>query len=142
VQAAGAAHAGADDRTECEMRMNRMLEKTLVGLLLLDAISQIGFWTAFLIKPPEPITPFLTTHIPAEYFSALMALVTFILSLRRSRLFKPVMLFTVGVMFYASMQAIGWAVDKRAYPALASFLLNLSLIAVYVGRELRQAARS
>lgn len=112
--------------------MKSWIEKILVTFLLINFIGIWGFWTFFLVKPWEPITLELMTHILSEYATGLLALVSFILFVKRSKTFRIFIYFSIGMLFYASLQAIGWAISTEIYPLLALMILNVVLIVTYM----------
>jgi len=82
--------------------MKLWIEKILAAFLLINFVGICGFWTFFLFKPSEPIT--------LELF----------------------LYFSIGVLFYASLQATGWAISNKMYPFLFLMLLNIVLIGIYM----------
>jgi len=112
--------------------MKSWVEKTLVTFLLINFVGIWGFWTFFLIKPSEPITLELITHILSEYATGLLALVSFVLFVKRSKTFRIFIYFSIGMLFYASLQATGWAISTEMYPFLALMVLNVVLIGAYM----------
>jgi len=109
-----------------------MLEGILKFLLIANFLGICGFWTLFLLNPPEPITLELTTHIISEYLTGIAALVSFILLLKRSKISRYILLFSLGMLFYASSQAIGWVTTVRIYPLLILMAVNIIIIIPYM----------
>ena len=112
--------------------MKSWIEKILATFLLINFAGICGFWTFFLLKPSEPITLTLITHIISEYATGLFALVAFILFIKKSKICRIFMYFSIGMLFYASLQAIGWAIATEIYSLLVLMILNLVLIVVYM----------
>jgi hypothetical protein len=112
--------------------MKSWIEKILVTFLLINFIGIWGFWTFFVVKPSEPITLELITHILSEYATGLLALVSFILFIKRPKTFRIFVYFSIGMLFYASLQATGWAISTGMYPFLVLMVLNMILIGAYM----------
>ena len=109
-----------------------LLERILKFLLIVNFLGICGFWTLFLLNPSEPITLELLTHIISEYLTGIAALVSFILLLRRSKILRYILLFSLGMLFYASLQAIGWTITVRMYPLLILMVANVIIIISYI----------
>jgi hypothetical protein len=112
--------------------MKSWIERILVTFLLINFIGIWGFWTFFLFKPSEPVTFELLTHILSEYATGFLALLSFILFVKRSNTFRIFVYFSIGMLFYASLQATGWAISTGMYPFLALMVLNVVLIGAYM----------
>jgi hypothetical protein len=112
--------------------MKAWIERLLVTFLLINFIGIFGFWTLFLFNPREPVTLQLTTHILSEYATGLLSLFSLILFIKRSEIFRIFVYFSIGMLFYASFQAIGWAIETKMYPMLVLTVLNVMLIGAYM----------
>jgi len=112
--------------------MKSWIEKILAAFLLINFVGICGFWTFFLFKPSELITLELLTHILSEYATGIFALVSFVIMAKRVKAFKAILYFSVGMLFYASLQATGWAVSTNMYPLLVLMVLNIVLIGIYM----------
>ena len=65
----------------------------------------------------------MITHILSEYTTGLLALLSLILFITRSKMFKVTLHLTAGMLFYASLQATGWAISLKMYPLLALMVI-------------------
>ena len=112
--------------------MKSWIEKILIAFLLINFIGICGFWTFFLFKPSEPVTLELITHILSEYATGLLALFSFIVFVKRLKNLMILVYFSLGMLFYASLQAIGWAISTEIYPFLVVMILNALLVGTYM----------
>ena len=74
----------------------------------------------------------MITHIISEYTIGIFTSIAFILLLRKSKYFKPVWFFTIGMHFYAAIQAIGWAFAENLLPVFINLIINTILIVLYL----------
>lgn len=108
--------------------MGKNYKRFMIFILLVNFAGISGFWTIFLLNPSEPVTLELRMHIITEYLTGLMALVSLILILQSHRFSWIALYFSLGMIFYASLQATGWAITNNMLPLLSILLLNLVFI--------------
>jgi len=112
--------------------VKRRIELILAVILLVNFIGIGGFWILFLLKPTEPITLELGTHIFSEFATSLLCLISFIILVKKLSRLKSLMLITAGMLLYSSMQALGWAFVNQIYPLLALMVINILFILGYL----------
>ena len=124
--------------------MNKKLNTIYVLFFLLNSISIWIFWTIYLtdfennnLVFSQKLASFMVTHISSEYSIGIVTLIACILFFVKSKAFGIIWIFTLGMHFYAALQATGWAFSTGRYPVFGLMCFNVVIILVYLIVSLR-----
>ena len=74
----------------------------------------------------------MTTHIVSELSIGIFTLISCVLYFKESNKFNMIWLFTLGMNFYAALQATGWAFSNGLYPVFSILTFNVILVLAYL----------